>query len=276
MSLPLFASCGKKETVYLHTFTRVFDARNTLLDMQSYTYDEYGRVLTHTSQDRKVTNTYDRKGNLLTIRTETLKDGTPVQISETRMTYDKKGNMITTDSYSIAADAETHLGGLTMEYDDSNRLLRESGSETVTEYVYTAHDGYTATETLTATGEVVCVTKVEKNPAGLVTSRVTEHRDRGSTEIYTATYSEGGDLLTEVYTLDGTELETYRYEYDTHGDHSHLARVITLRGGVEMERTVYGYDGNHNRTTGTLCAPNGAVKRTYIYEYMACEVKKGK
>ena len=95
-----------------------------------------------------------------------------------------------------------------------------------------------------------------------------------NTESYTATYSEAGDLLTERYTMNGADPESYRYEYDTHGDHTHLARAITLQGETELERTVYGYDENHNRTQGVVCSPNGTVLRTYIYEYVLTEVKR--
>lgn len=272
--MPALTACaGRKESVYLNSFTRVYDATDTLLDLQSYTYNEFGQVLTFTSYERKVINTYDDQGNQLTSRTETLKDGSPVTVTETRMTYDKRGNMLTTGSYRMEGDTETHLGSVTLEYDEQDRLLRETGAQTVTEYVYAAHDGYTSTETLVETGEVVCVITETRNEAGKLTSRVTDRRDTGDTETYTATYSEAGDILTEVYAMNGAELETYRYEYDTHGDHTHLARVVTLREDVEMERTVYGYDDNHNRTQAVVCSPNGTVKRTYIYEYTLTEIK---
>ena len=274
LSAALASCAAKTEEVYLNSFTRVFDGSNNLLDLRSYTYNEYGQLLTYTAEDRKVTHTYDGNGNLLTTRTETLKDGRPVSVEETRMTYDGRGNMVTTDSYRINGDTETHLGGLTLEYDQEDRLLRETGSQTVTEYVYTQNGGYTSTETLTAEKRVVCIITVEKNSAGQVTSRVTDRKDTGNTESYTATYSEAGDLLTERYTMNGAELESYRYEYDTHGDHTHLARAITLQGETELERTVYGYDENHNRTQGVVCSPNGTVLRTYIYEYVLTEVKR--
>lgn len=272
--IPVLTACGKREPVYLNSFTRVFDASNTLQDLQSYTYNEFGQVLTFTSNTRRITNTYDDRGHQLVTRTETLQDGVVTSIVETRMTYDKKGNAVTSDRYRMDGDTETHLGGVTMEYDKKNRLLRETGAQTVTEYVYAENDSYTSTETLTETGEVICVVTVTRNEAGQITSRITDRRDGGDTETYTAVYNENGDILTECYTLNGTELESYRYEYDTHDDHTHLARIITLRGETEMERTVYGYDNNHNRTQSTVCTPEGAVKRTFIYEYTLTEIKK--
>lgn len=273
MPAALTSCAQRKESVYLNSFTRVFDAADRLLDTQTYTYNEFGQVLTFSSQDRRVTNTYDDQGNQLTSRTETMVDGKVTKTTEIRMTYDKRGNMLTTDTYLISGDNETRLGGLVMEYDRHDRLLKETGSDTVTEYVYSANDGYTSTETLIAEGRVVCVITVVKDTAGRITSRVTDRKDTVSTETYAAVYSEAGDLLSESYTLNGAELEAYRYEYETHGDHTHLARLITLRNGAELERTVYGYDGNHNRTQGVLCTPNGTVKRTYIYEYVLTEIK---
>ena len=80
-----------------------------------------------------------------------------------------------------AKTEEVYLNSFTRFFDGSNNLLDLRS--------------YTSTETLTAEKRVVCIITVEKNSAGQVTSRVTDRKDTGNTESYTATYSEAGDLL---------------------------------------------------------------------------------
>ena len=276
LCLPLATACrSSTESAYVLTFTRTYDAANTLLELRTNTYNQNGWLESSVSDTLRRDLTYDRKGNLLTERTAYLRDGAETEVYEDRWEYDRKGNAVRHSRYRLEGETETLLGVTDRTYDREGRILTETGVQTATAYVYGENGGYTATETLVKDGSAVRVTTVEMNAAGQITSRKLQSAD-GSLEEYTATYSESGDLLTERYAFNGAEMESFRYEYEAHGEHSHLARCIALREDAEIERTVYGYDKNHNRTTAAVCTPEGVVKRTYVYEYTLMDIKKTK
>lgn len=280
----LLIGCDKKtpddtyttETVYLQSSYHHYEIQNgqsELVEVRFFNYDEFGRTTSFDGPAGKVTYTYDEAGNMTVTRNEALKDGEVIAVTETRRTYDQAGNEATREHYRIDGDTETLTDSWILTYDAQNRILEEKGADVIFRYVYTDNDGYTLTETDAKSGEILCITTAVKDTKGNVTSRITERKETGDKEEYTASYDEAGNILSETYVLNGAEADAFFYEYETHGEELRKSRVITKRDGVEIERTVYIYDENGNRTTVEVQTPDGTLKSYHLYAYTATEIK---
>ena len=266
------------ETVSQLSTCHVYVLNGTQSDLQEvtfYSYDDFGRCTVQDGPTKRVTHTYDEKGNLTVTRTDALKDGQVITSTETRMTYDEAGNRITRDHYRISDGTETLNDSYTMTYDDQNRMLEEKDANVIFRYVYTDNNGYTLTETDAKSGALLTTITVVKDAKGNTTSETTESKETGNTETCTTVYDEAGNVLSKVYFLNGVELDSFIYEYERNGDELRLSRVTTKRDGVEIQHSDYVYtttDKGYSKVV-EVRTPDDTLTQYTIYQYVTKEIK---
>ncbi len=243
------------------------DDANIYTNKMSFEYDEAGNVLVRNENDGTslrltATNTYDRRGNILS----TVKTGTGV-IPVTRFfEYDDNGRFMTR-TYSLPASAEIryaydiwgnlltetdvtdHDNRLTrsMKYDQWNRLVSETAPDgTKTEYQYG----------LGQTNEFRSYIRTIKNDVTIETrwfdclgrERLIKSAGIGGTDIATLTHYNPKGQVSHIESFNGKLVLDKMYSYD------HRGRITALNNAGQS--TTYSY-GNRK----TSVSANG---HTYI------------
>lgn len=168
----------------------------------TYTYDNRGNVLTQhdvaadKSYETLTTNTYDSRNNLLScvIKDVYRYDGQEsVSTTTETYTYDRDDNILSM-TYSDGSYSTTNR----FTYDDRGNVLKESYSdnEQYSHDITTTYDRYDN------------ITSIATSTSGAPAEKT----------VWTYTYNDGGDILTETYTSDSGETDSYTYTYDSHGN----------------------------------------------------------
>ena len=234
------------------------------------TYDDLGRPTAETATPATGTGAstrsygYDAAGRL----TSATRTGAP----SLAWTYDALGRMdtstdqagVTTLGYDTAdrltsITPPTGQTASTFTYDGADRLITMAGAANL-KYTYDTAGNLLNrnNQSGTAGAKVLYTYDADNHPLTI---------DSGNAEV-TATYNTDGLLATQTQTLGGLvndEEGTTAYTYD---DNNRLATATLSRGGVEVRKRGYGWDGDNNRTQTTLrngdaTAPTTTTDATY-------------
>lgn len=163
-----------------------------------YQYDEYGNVLTETTNYTTGTEvktkkyTYDARGNVLT-GIETYKDGKDVDTTE--YIYDDHGNVLTTTKYTTQWPPDyRQVEQYSYTYDDKGNIIVEI-KITATGYVMTTRYEYTYDEN----GNILAETSYSESGYHHTTEYTYDSKGNLLTKGWKTeyTYDEQGNILTE-------------------------------------------------------------------------------
>lgn len=226
------------------TEKKAYDSTGAEESVISYTYNNYGEMLTAKTVRRGTTVssyswTYDRLGRV-TAESVAYSGGTAVT---TAYGYDSEGRLS-----SVTYPSESGLGTVTYSYDNFGNLTSvKKGGQTAEEYSYD-------------TAYRISSVKQYLTPGG------------SSYILQTNGYGDHGRLDSIAYTKDGTTnlLESYDYEYDKNGNITERTRVNNLpetdTDKINETRN-YTYSEFYDMLTATEIREDGVLADTISYGY---------
>ncbi len=232
------------DTLNRLTEKKAYDSTGAEESVISYTYNNYGEMLTAKTVRRGTTVssyswTYDRLGRV-TAENVSYNGGTAVTTS---YGYDSEGRLS-----SVTYPGESGLGTVTYSYDNFGNLTSvKNGDQTAEEYSYDA-------------AYRISSVKQYLTPGG------------SSYILQTNGYGDHGRLESIAYTKDGTTnlLESYAYEYDKNGNITERTRVNNLPAADAdkiSETKNYTYSGFYDMLTATEIREDGTLTDTISYGY---------
>ena len=270
----------------------IYDTTSYISNTTTYTYDDYGYVLSETENGFTKNYTYDSNYHIPTSTSYTLDDGTLVEhnysgnkdievevvgLNETLYTlnfytYDACGNLIREQKHT----SESEYIQTDYVYDAKGRLLSETTAGVTKQYTYdnmgrmtsqTDGNGNTASYTYDSMGritQVIYPNSTSGQPAVASTSYTVSNGINRVVET-----DEVGNVTTYNYDAVGNIVSVYvgnvlveRYEYD---QYSRVSKKYDADGNF----TAYTYDYAGRITALDLYAPNATepfYQETYQYE----------
>ncbi len=252
-----------------------YDSHGDVTNIETYTYDADGNVLTADNSSGDYTMTYDPLNRVISVED-------PFGLT-LNYTYDADGNR---------TEVQDSLGGVTTYlYDSDNELISEqfSGSGQVPLRIDMTYDG--AGELLTETRysdlagtQVVVESFYTYNADGKVTNLLDVNGGATTVADFTYTYdsdnrvtSEDNSGTTTTYTYDAdseliresSSLATINYSYDADGNRIGGGNMIGPANQLLTDGTwnyCYDADGNLIQKVGVASGPDDGITWTYTYD----------
>ena len=283
------------------TFRRVVDGDLTVQNIDSFTHDANGDMLTWRSTDAEgvtrevLTFAHDHNGNVLELAIDEGGDGSVER--STSYSFDANGysltrtmdtngdgaaNEVMTSTYnargdlltlSIDAGADGIVDRIdSYTYDSANNLTLESTDsdadgldDVVVSYTYDVN-GFKATQVddTNNDGEADAIYTFTRNAIGnvLVESRDLD-ADGSADEIFTSTYDANGLRLKKTHSYDGATIRyTLNNTFDAYG--KMLTTSNVTNGNIDQSIT-YSYDADGNLETYVL-SQLGTIENTKTYD----------
>lgn len=219
-----------------------------ITDRCETTYDDHGKMISQDSwTTRKYAREYDAEGN--TIKEIWYSDSISDAERVILMTYNPDGTMHSTVDYFRIGEGELTKGAY---YED---MYDSSGNKI----------GWVKADPANGVSDIYSYDNVFDAEGRIIKKTVTHTRDESDLDVYTYTYDDSGNILSEKHESSGGETSGVsesltEYEYDSSGN---LIREVTT--GPEEDsvtETVYEYDDQDRLIRKSW----GNKKYTYEYE----------
>ncbi len=215
----------------------LYDSNNNIVEKSCYEYDGDGNCVKEANtyynyldgeligqNSSEYEYGYDKRGNQIQIKYR-CEEG---QTGLTTNTYDKKGNLLSTKSFSgNVSHYEYNLRGILIREENVFR----SGTKEIVEY---DRKGNKRKETTYFHDEIKCVIEYEKD--GYKKRSFTKFKD-GAIGIWETIHDKFGNCLTSLYFEDDSIVKSYKFKYD--GDGYRMSQTLADASGNIIDVEYY-------------------------------------